>query len=263
MLRMAAVLLAITLSTPVQAASVVTGAFFDAGRPWKVLDAIAWREDDKLFVAISDYRLDRFAIADAGVVNKRIIRDTHQMRHRYSTAIFELDPNGEFRAFDSAGTPDLEDDRNPVGGWRLMAPVDGDRLQATWHYARSNLSIDVPITNTLAPPGSPAVNDSAPAKALLALLEARSKGDYETAMKLSAPPGHQDLRSPEKIAEHREQFQHWRPFAMRQAVVERVRIDGDSAEVVFHGKVISGSPSGRAFVVRTDGLWWVQHHTAR
>ncbi len=262
MFRIAVVLFAIATSALAQSGS-VTGTFFDAGRHWDVVDAIAWREEKRLYVAISDYRFDRFAIADAGIVNKRVIRDEHQARHSYATAIFELHPDGEFRAFDSAGTPDMEDDRNPIGGWRLSASVDTGRVQATWRYAQSDLVIDVPISDTLSTPGSPAANDSAPAEALLALLKARSNGDYDLARKLSLPPGYQDPRSADKIAEHRENFRLWRPFAMSNAVVDRVRIDGDGAEVLFHGEVSSGEPNGRAFVVRTAGQWWVQHHTAR
>lgn len=233
----------------------VSGRLFDSGRFFEIEDAIAYRDGDGLRVAISTSRFDRFLFAADGRLGPDDLRE-HRNRHRLSTVEFELDGDGAFKRFHTAGAADVEQGRNPIGGWQ-PAYVDDNFIRARWAYGQSELDIFLPIHPVeLELPGVAADVGAEPAQTLIAYIEARAKPDYERVLQLSHPPQRMASITDEGRAAIRKSIDH--SLKMTKPKVSAVRVDGTIAEVHYSIETLTGRSDRRAFLARFDGQWIVQ-----
>lgn len=233
----------------------VSGSLFDSGRFFDIEDAIAYRDGDGLRVAISASRFDRFLFAADGRLDASDIRQ-HANRHRLSTVEFELDGDGGFKRFHTAGAADVEAGRNPIGRWQL-AHADDTFIRARWDYGQSELDIFLPIHPIeLEVPGIEADPGAEPAKTLIAYIEARAKPDYERVLELSNSPRRMESITDEDRAALRKSIDS--SLKMTKPMISAVRVDGSIAEVHYSIERLTGRADRRAFLVRFDGQWVVQ-----
>lgn len=235
----------------------VSGTFHDSGRDVVLREAVALQEPDGIRVVLSEEPFDLFAFAADGAFDRRDIR-RHRNEHAYATAEFVLTPAGQFRRLESSGVPDLEERRNPVGGWTLHS-LDGAVLSASWVYGRSALRLALPLRGADLPlPGEEADASSPPAKTLTAYVEARYRGDGPALRALTATPAEIANLPAEIRAQQDSEAKALGRLMLHQLTIERVRIAGEIAEVDYRGKAASGKTAFRAFLARIDGQWLVR-----
>jgi hypothetical protein len=241
------------LVTQLAIAQQFSGTFFDSGKFWNIRDVIAVRGDRGIEIFLTEGYFDRFAFAADGKIESRDLR-----QHNRARIEFDLKPDGSFRHLYSPGFSEQDPEREPVSGWQL-GELSEHNIKARWNYGQSDFTLDIPIeasTETML--GTPITRDSAPAKALLAYLSARAKGDGKAALLLCRLPEDLSELSAAKRAEFIESVKDTRPFARTESAVSAGRILGNIAEVQFSGKRISGKPNARAFMVKVNDSWLVQ-----
>ena len=249
----AILLLILLLVMPLANAQQFAGKFFDSGKFWNIRDVIAVRGERGIEIYLTEGYFDRFAFAADGKIESRDLR-----QHQRARIEFDLKPDGSFRHLYSPGFAEQDPEREPVSGWQLVE-VTEHSIKARWNYRQSDFTLDIPIeASTEMTLGAPIAGDSAPAKALLAYLSARAKGDGKAALLLCRLPEDLAELSAVKRAEFIESVTDTRPFARTESVVSAGRILGNIAEVQFSGKRLVGKPDARAFMVKVNEKWIVQ-----
>ncbi|MEZ5418243.1 MAG: DUF4878 domain-containing protein [Vicinamibacterales bacterium] len=259
----AAALAAVAMAAP-EARADVKGRVNVKGASFAVADAVAYKTDDGIEVALlpaafdrkaaaTDLKIDSFDVMrmDGGYVTLRIGTDGSFNCIDYSTG------QGGGSSCNSDYTPALTLTANTAdrvaGAFRLKAGSDS-----------ADVTFDLKVESTVARTGTalPAGGGD-PGRAVMAHFAALEKNDFKALMATAPPEQRQMMEASEKSGEAKEMFEMLRMMSPSKVKVLGGTVDGDQATVDFEG-VSDGKPAkGTATVVRIDGKWYMRGTSMR
>jgi hypothetical protein len=218
------------------------------GASFTVADAVAYKDDDNIEVALLPAAFNR---KDA--VKDRKIDSFDVMRMSGAHVTLVVKPDGSFSCINySTGEGTLKlttrSATRVAGTFRLKA--GGDTADVTF---------DLPVESVVARTGTALPPDGGePGRAVLAHYVAIEKNDFKALKATASPERLAMMTEAEKAGEAKEMFKMLRDFSPRKVRVVGGTVDGDTALVDYEG-VEGGKPvKGIAEVVRVGGKWFFE-----
>jgi len=225
-----------------------------AGVAWPVRDAAAMRTERSIAVMLTTQPIDWIDFAADGKLDGSDF--SRHLQGAGALAVVELafDAKGQFRM---GRGYDTEEERNPVGGWKLLA-IEDARIAGRFDYAGTEVSFDLEIRPAeLKPVGEPLGADAEPVKALVAYFAAMRRQDLEAVLAASFRPEEVAAADDEVRAGFRKALQP-SPLSVRGITFVRGSIAGHAAHVEYSTeRRIPDRKVHLARLVRVDGRWLV------
>ena len=224
-----------------------------------VADAVAYKTDDGIEVALLSAPFDRKAAA-----KDQKIDDFDVMRMSGVTAAtLKIDADGSFSCIDSKSSEGGGSSCNSDYAKALkLTARTADRVAGTLKLnmggEKADVTFDLKVESVVARTGTALPADGGePGKAVMAHFSAIEKNDFKALMATAQPEQAKMMAASEKAGEAKEMFKMMRDMSPRKVKVTGGTVDGDDALVDFAG-VEDGKPvTGVAEVVRIAGKWYM------
>lgn len=260
---MAVALAAMAVAAP-DARAEVKGRVNLKGASFAVVDAVAYKTEDGIEVALLPAAFDRKAAATDQKIDSFDV-----MRMGKGHITLRIGSDGTFSCIDYA---------NGQGGG---SSCNGDYTKALTFTARTadhvagtfqlkaggdtaDVTFDLKVESTVARAGTALPADGGePGRAVMAHFAAIEKNDFKALMATAPPEQRKLMEASDKSGEAKEMFGMMRAMSPRKVKVLGGTVDGDEATVDFEG-VADGKPTkGAATVVRIDGKWYLRGTSMR
>lgn len=224
-----------------------------------VADAVAYKTDDGIEVALLSAPFDRAAAAkDRKIDSFDVLRMSG-----VTAATLKIDADGRFNCIDfkSAEGGGSSCNSDFTAALKLTART-AERVAGTFKLnangEKADVTFDLKVESVAARTGTALPADGGePGKAALAHFAAIEKNDFKALMATAPPDRRQMMQAAEKSGEGKDLFAMMRAMSPHKVKVTGGTVDGDSALVDFEG-VADGKPArGQVDVVRVDGKWYV------
>lgn len=249
---------AAALAMAMPAAADVKGKVAVKGATFTVADAVAYKTDDGIEVALLPVPFDRKAAA-----KDLKIDDFDIMRMSSAHVTLRIDADGSFTCINystgQGGGSTCNSDFTK--GLKLTART-AERVAGTLRLkadgSTADVTFDLKVESTVPRPGVALPPDGGdPGKAVLAHFLAIEKNDFKALKATAQPDQLKMMEAAEKSGEAKEMFKMMRAMSPRKVKVTGGSVDGDSALIDFEG-VEDGKPvKGLAECVRVAGKWYM------
>lgn len=259
----AAALVALAMAAPA-ARGEVQGQVSLKGANFAVADAVAYRTEDGIEVALLPVAFDRTAAAKDQKIDSF---DVMRMGKAYIT--LRIGNDGSFNCIDySPGQGGGSACNSDYATALALTTRTAERVAGTFRLKAggdaADVKFDLKVESAVSRSGTalPA-NGGEPGRAVLAHFSAIEKNDFE-ALKVTARPGQRGhMESAEKSGEAKAMFKMMRDMSPQKVKVTGGTVDGDAAMVDFEGVSDGRRVSGVAECVRIGGKWYMKGSSTR
>lgn len=256
--------MAVGLMAAPEARADVKGKVSISGATFAVVDAVAYKTNDGIAVALLPVAFDMKAAA-----KDRKIDTFDFMRMDSAYVTLKVDADGSFNCIDfsagSGGGSSCNSEYTPA--LKLTART-AERIAGTFNLKgktdNADVTFDLKVVTTLAPAGTALPADGGePGRAVMAHFAAIEKNDFAALKALAHPERRQMMEASEKSGEAKKMFAMMREMSPRKVKITGGTVDGDTALVDFEG-VEDGKPmKGSADVERDGGKWYLTGTSTR
>lgn len=230
-----------------------------------VADAVAYKTDDGVEVALLSAKFDRAAAAkDQKIDSFDIMRMSG-----ITAATLRIGTDGSFNCIDFRSDRGGGSSCNSDFAQALkLSARTAERVAGTFRLnadgEKADVTFDLAVESTVARSGTALAADGGePGKAVLAHFAAIEKNDFKALMATAPPDRRKMMQEAEKSGEAADLFKMMRAMSPRKVRITGGTVDGDSATVDFEG-VEDGKPvKGTADVTRLAGQWYVTGTSSR
>ena len=224
-----------------------------------VADAVAYKTDSGIEVALLSAKFDRLAAAK----DKKIDSFDVMRMMNVTAATLRIGADGSFNCIDfkseSGGGSSCNSDFTEA--LKLSART-ADRVAGTFKLnadgEKADVTFDLKVESVAARAGTALPADGGePGRAVTAHFAAIEKGDFKALMATAPPEQRKMMQEAEKSGEAKEMFGMLRAMSPRKVKVTGGTVDGDSAQVDYDGVEDGKAVKGTADVVRIGGQWYL------
>lgn len=259
----AALLAALLLAAPA-ARGEVRGQVDLKGAKFSVADAVAYRTEDGIEVALLPVAFDRAAAAKDQKIDSF---DLMRMGKGYVT--LRIGNDGSFNCVDySPGQGGGSACNSDYAKALTLTTRTAERVAGTFRLQAggdaADVTFDLKVESTVARSGTALPADGGePGRAVLAHFTAIEKNDF-AALKATARPGQREaMEASEKSGEAKAMFKMMREMSPRKVKVTGGTVDGDAAMVDFEGLSDGKRVTGVAECERIGGKWYMKGSSTR
>ncbi len=223
-----------------------------------IADAVAYKTDDGIEVALLSARFDRQAAAKDQKIDSFDIMRTDGM-----SITLRIGSDGSFNCIDfrsdSGGGSSCNSNYTPA--LKITART-ADRIAGTFKLnaggESADITFDLPVESKAARTGTalPAGGGD-PGKAVIAHYAALEKNDWAALKASASPDQRKQLDEAEKTGENKDVMQMLRRMSPTKIRVLGGTVNGDQAEVDYEGQEDGKTVKGVADVQRIGGRWYM------
>jgi hypothetical protein len=224
-----------------------------------VADAVAYKTDSGIEVALLSAKFDRLAAAK----DKKIDSFDVMRMMNVSAATLRIAADGSFNCIDfkSEGGGGSSCNSDFTSALKLTAHT-ADRVAGTLKLnaggQTADVTFDLKVESVATRAGTALAADGGePGRAVMAHFAAIEKGDFKALMATAPPEQRKMMQEAEKAGEAKEMFGMLRAMSPRKVKVTGGTVDGDSAQVDYEGVEDGKAVKGTADVVRMGGQWYL------
>lgn len=230
-----------------------------------VADAVAYKTDDGIEVALLSATFDRLGAAK----DKKIDSFDVLRMMNVTAATLRIGADGSFNCIDfkSEGGGGSSCNSDFTEALKLTART-ADRVAGTFKLnangEKADVTFDLKVESVAARAGTALPADGGePGRAVLAHFAAIEKNDFKALVATAPPERRQMMQAAEKSGEAKEIMEMMRAMSPRKVKITGGTVDGDNAMVDYEG-VEGGKPvKGTADVVRIAGAWYLTGTSSR
>ncbi len=234
------------------------------GLNFTVVDAVAYKDDDDIEVALLPAAFNR---KDA--VKDRKIDSFDVMRMDGGHLTIVVKPDGSIGCLNySTGQGGGSSCSSDYDTALKLTTRTATRVAGSFRFKAggdtADVTLDLPVESVVARTGTALPPDGGePGRAVLAHYAAIEKNDFKALKALASPERQAMMAEAEKAGEAKEMFKMLRDFSPRKVRVVGGTIDGDSALVDYEGVEGGKAVKGVAEVARIGGKWYFEGSSNR
>ncbi len=242
----------------IQTMAAASGQIQFHGSSFKVADALAYKTNDGVEVALLSSKLNRSEVAKDMKVDSFDV-----MRSDGSNLTLSISSEGEVNCLqfggDGGGGSSCNSEFN--SGLKITTR-NAEKIAGTFNYKNAeddiNVSFDLAIESVAKRAGTalPA-NGGEPGKAALAHFGAIEKGDFNALKAGAHPDKRKMMEASEKSGEAKEMFEFMRKMMPTKVKILGGTVDGDNAMLDFEGMEGKSKVKGTVEVTREGAKWYV------